>query len=104
MTVNAAATFAASTTFANTLLINSGATVTGDIVLNSHLDMVDEKAVKFGTDDDLLIYYSDSQGASMINSTSQLALNADTIKLYNLTNGNKYIDANTTNTIVYHNN
>ena len=40
----------------------------------------------------------------MINSTSQLALNADTIKLYNLTNGNKYIDANTTNTIVYHNN
>ena len=104
LTVNAASVFAASATFSNSMIINQGVTVTGDIVLNSHLDMVDEKAVKFGTDDDLLIYYSDSQGASMINSTSQLALNADTIKLYNLTNGNKYIDANTTNTIVYHNN
>ena len=84
LTVNAASVFAASATFSNSMIINQGVTVTGDIVLNSHLDMVDEKAVKFGTDDDLLIYYSDSQGASMINSTSQLALNADTIKLYNL--------------------
>ena len=104
LTVNAAATFAASTTFSNSVIMSQGATITGDVNLNSHLDMVDEKAVKSGTDDDLQIYYSDQQGASMINSTSQLALNSDTIKLYALTGGNKYIDANATNTIIYHNN
>ena len=103
LTVNAAATFAASTTFSNTVILSQGATVTGDLNLNNNIDMVDEMAVKFGTDDDLQIYYSDSQGASMINSTAQLALNSDTIKLYGLTSGTKYIDANATNTIIYHN-
>ena len=103
LTVNAAATFAASTTFSNSVIMSQGATITGDLNLNNNIDMVDEMAVKFGTDDDLQIYYSDSQGASMINSTSQLALNSDTIKLYGLTSGTKYIDANATNTIIYHN-
>ena len=103
LTVNATSNFATAATFSNSLVINQGMTVTGDMAMNSHIDMVDEKAVKLGTDDDLQIYYSDSQSASMINSTAQLALNSDTIKLYGLTSGTKYIDANATNTIIYHN-
>ena len=58
LTVNAAATFAASTTFSNTLIINQGATVTGDVTLNDHLDMVDDKSIKLGTDDDFVISYT----------------------------------------------
>ena len=37
LTVNAAATFAASTTFSNSVIVSQGATVTGDLNLNNHL-------------------------------------------------------------------
>jgi len=54
-TVNAAATFAASTTFSNTLIISQGATVTGDLILNDHIDLVDDKEIRLGDDDDFVI-------------------------------------------------
>ena len=57
LTVNAAATFAASTTFSNSLIANSGATITGDIALSGSLDVGDSNYVKLGADDDLLIYH-----------------------------------------------
>ena len=55
MTVNAASTFAASATFSNSVIANQGATITGDIALNGHIDMVDDNIIKLGTDDDLTI-------------------------------------------------
>ena len=55
LTVNAGAQFASSTTFSNSLIINQGMTVTGDMIMNSHIDMVDDKEIKLGDDDDLVI-------------------------------------------------
>jgi hypothetical protein len=102
LTVNAAATFAASTTFANTLLINQGATITGDITLNDHLDMVDDKYVKLGTDDDLQLGYVSAQDFSYIsNSASQLIVDSNSITIQTV-GGNKYFKADTSNTDIYH--
>ena len=57
LTVNAASTFAASSTFSNSLIANQGTTITGDIALNGSIDMNDSQYLKLGTDDDLLIYH-----------------------------------------------
>ena len=56
--------FAASTTFSNTMIISQGATVTGDVTLNDHLDMVDDKSIKLGTDDDFVISYTNATDLS----------------------------------------
>ena len=75
LTVNAAATFAASTTFSNTLILSQGATVTGDVTLNDHLDMVDDKSIKLGTDDDFVISYTNATDlVTITTSASQLLL------------------------------
>ena len=75
LTVNAASVFAASTTFSNSLIINQGMTVTGDMIMNSHIDMVDDKSVKLGTDDDFIISYTNATDlASITTSASQLLL------------------------------
>ena len=52
LTVNAASTFAASSTFSNSLIANQGATITGDLALNGHIDMNDDQEIKLGDDDD----------------------------------------------------
>jgi len=102
LTVNAAATFAASTTFSNTLIISQGATITGDITLNDHLDMVDDKSIKLGTDDDFVISYTNATDlATITTSASQLLLFAPGITLQD-GGGNKYFKANTTDTGIYH--
>ena len=102
LTVNAAATFAASTTFSNTLIISQGATVTGDVTLNDHLDMVDDKSIKLGTDDDFVISYTNATDlATITTSASQLLLFAPGITLQD-GGGNKYFKANTTDTGIYH--
>ena len=106
LTVNAAATFAASTTFANTLLINQGATITGDVILNNHLDMIDDKAIKLGTDDDLQLSYSNTNDISYFTSSaaSGLRISSDILGLYKGNHTDLYLYADATNTIVYHNN
>ena len=102
LTVNAAATFAASTTFSNSLIANSGATITGDITLNDHLDMVDDKSIKLGTNDDFVISYTNATDlATITTSASQLLLFAPGITLQD-GGGNKYFKANTTDTGIYH--
>ena len=102
LTFNAAATFAASTTFSNTLIISQGATVTGDVTLNDHLDMVDDKSIKLGTDDDFVISYTNATDlATITTSASQLLLFSPGITLQD-GGGNKYFKGNTTNTDIYH--
>ena len=106
LTVNAAATFAASTTFANTLLINQGATVTGDLNLSDHLEMVDDKSIKLGTDDDFQLNYSNTNDISYFTSsaTNGLRISSDILGLYKGNHTDLYLYADSTNTIVYHNN
>jgi len=102
LTVNAAATFAASTTFSNSVIMSQGATITGDITLNDHLDMVDDKSIKLGTDDDFVISYTNATDlATITTSASQLLLFAPSITLQD-GGGNKYFKGNTTNTDIYH--
>ena len=103
LTVNAAATFAASTTFSNTLIISLGATVTGDLNLNNHLEMVDDQIIKMGTDDDLQIAYTNSTDASTITDTSTNGLTISSADIGLNSGATKFLKANATNTIVYHN-
>ena len=63
LTVNAAATFAASTTFSNSLIANQGITVTGNLSLSSTttVDMATERSIRWRSGDplvlDLQMYY-----------------------------------------------
>jgi hypothetical protein len=106
LTVNAAATFAASATFSNSLIINQGATITGDVTLNSHLDMVDDKSIKLGTDDDFQLNYSNTNDASYITNVGAggLKISSDELGLYKANHTDLYVYADPTNTIIYHNN
>ena len=70
LTINAGSIFSASATFANTLIAQQGATITGDLNINNHLEMVDDQIIKMGTDDDLQIAYSNGTDASTITDTS----------------------------------
>ena len=77
LTVNAAATFAASTTFSNSVIMSQGATITGDITANDHINMVDDKKIKLGDADEFTIEYS-SADISVIRSTgTSLSLASD---------------------------
>ena len=103
LTVNAGSQFSASATFSNSLIINQGMTVTGDMVMNSHIDMVDDKSVKLGTDDDLTITYTNSTDASTITDTSTNGLTISSADIGLNSGATKFVKANATNTIVYHN-
>ena len=103
LTVNAAATFASSATFANSVILNQGATITGDVTLNSHLDMVDDKIIKMGTDDDLQIAYTNSTDASTITDPSTNGLTISSVDIGLNSGATKFVKANATNTIIYHN-
>ena len=103
LTVNAASVFAASATFSNSLIINQGMTVTGDMTMNSHIDMVDDKSVKLGTDDDLTITYTNSTDASTITDTSTNGITISSADIALNSGATKFVKANATNTIIYHN-
>ena len=106
LTVNAAATFAASTTFSNSVIVSQGATVTGDLNINNHIDMVDDQIIKMGTDDDLQIKYLNTGDSSYVTSTATngLVLASDKMFIMNAAHNVNWIYADSTNTIVYHNN
>ena len=103
LTVNAASVFAASATFSNSMIINQGMTVTGDMIMNSHIDMVDDKSIKMGTDYDLTITYTNSTDASTITDTSTNGLTISSADIGLNAGATKFVKANATNTIIYHN-
>ena len=103
LTVNATSNFATSATFSNSLIVNQGMTVTGDMAMNSHIDMVDDKILKMGTDDDLQIAYTNSTDASTITDTSTNGITISSADIALNSGATKFVKANTTNTIVYHN-
>ena len=103
LTVNAGSTFASAVTFANTVVAQQGATVTGDLNLNNHLEMVDDQIIKMGTDDDLQIAYTNSTDASTITDTSTNGLTISSSDIGLNSGATKFVKANATNTIIYHN-
>ena len=103
LTVNATSNFATAATFSNSLVINQGMTVTGDMAMNSHIDMVDDKIIKMGTDDDLQIAYTNSTDASTITDTSTNGLTISSADIALNSGATKFVKANATNTILYHN-
>ena len=103
LTVNATSNFATAATFSNSLVINQGMTVTGDMAMNSHIDMVDDKIIKMGTDDDLQIAYTNSTDASTITDTSTNGLTISSADIALNSGATKFVKANATNTIIYHN-
>ena len=110
LTVNAAATFAASTTFSNSLIANQGITVTGNLSLSSTttIDMATERSIRWRSGDplalDLQMYYSAIQDASFITSKHQFGIYAEESVTLASFSGNKYFFGDSTNTILYHDN
>ena len=111
LTVNAAATFAASTTFSNSVIMSQGATVTGNLALSSttNVNMSTERGIQWldtSTDPttiNLQMYYSASQNASIVTSTPQYYVGARQITLADLGNtGGKFFKGTSTETIIYH--
>ena len=106
VTVNAASTFSAAATFSNTSVFQQTVDITSTLTCNDHIDMVDDKYVKLGTDDDLSIGYLSSGDASFIINTAANGLNfsSDKFIVNNNANTAKYFEADSTNSIIYHNN
>ena len=110
LTVNAAATFAASTTFSNSLIAQQGITVTGNLSLSSTttVDMATERSIRWRSGDplvlDLQMYYSAIQDASFITSKHQFGIYAEESVTLASFSGNKYFFGDSTNTILYHDN
>jgi len=71
--------------------------------MNSHIDMVDDKSIKMGTDDDLTITYTNSTDASTITDTSTNGLTISSADIGLNSGATKFVKANATNTIIYHN-
>jgi hypothetical protein len=104
VTVNAASTFSASATFANTVVAQQTLTLTGDLIANNNIDMVDDKAIKMGTDDDFSFNYANGTDTSYITSTaSQLFVSSDVVELNASNHTTKYFKASSTESILYHN-
>ena len=103
VTVNAASTFSASATFANTIVAQQTLTLTGELNANDHINVPDDKIIKLGTDNDLQISYTNGTDASTITDTSTngLTISSPTVSLNS--GATKFFKANTTESIVYHN-
>ena len=113
LTVNSAATFAASTTFSNSVIMSQGATITGNLGLSNttNVNMSTERGIQWldtSTDPttvNLQMYYSASQNASIVTSTPQYFVAAPQITLADLGNtSGKFFEATVANTIIYHDN
>ena len=104
VTLNAASTFSAAATFANTVVMQQTLSVTSDITASGHIDMVDDKIIKLGTDDDLQIKYTNSGDTSSILDTSTgLTVGSADVQLTDAAGTVKFFKGNATNSIVYHN-
>ena len=106
VTLNGASSFSASATFNNTLVINQGATITGDVTLNGNLDVRDSDRVKFGDDDDFLVYYFNASDQAYVSTlgTTGLTISSAEIELMNAGHTSYYFKGNETESILYHNN
>ena len=101
LTVNAGSVFSASATFANTLIAQQGATITGDITVNDHIDMVDDKEIKLGTDDDFIIKHNASGISAIKNHSTALSINSDSTFITKI-DGTYYAKFQNSATVILH--
>ena len=107
LTVNAGATFASAVTFANTVVTQQGATITGDVALNGNLDMRNSDTIKLGDDDDLLLYHlATGSGGNYIAAANSMGIviSAEKVELLNQGHTSYYFKGEAAGSIVYHNN
>ena len=107
LTVNAGATFASAVTFANTVVAQQGATITGDVALNGNLDMRNSDTIKLGDDDDLLLYHlAAGSGGNYIAAANNMGIviSADKVELLNQGHSSYFFKGEAAGSIVYHNN
>ena len=107
LTVNAASIFASSVTLSNSLIANSGATITGDIALTGNLDVGDSDYLKLGADDDLLIYHLETgSGGNYIAGANNMGIviSAEKVELLNQGHTSYFFKGEAAGSIVYHNN
>ena len=105
--INAGSVFSASATFANTLIAQQGATITGDVALNGNLDMRNSDTIKLGDDDDLLIYHlAAGSGSNYIAGANSMGIviSAEKVELLNQGHTSYYFKGEAAGSIVYHNN
>ena len=70
---------------------------------NDHINVPDDKIVKLGTDADLQISYTNGTDASTITDTSTNGLTISSSDIGLNSGATKFVKANATNTIIYHN-
>ena len=107
VTVNAASTFSAAATFSNTSVFQQTVDITSTLTCNDHIDMVDDKRIMLGNDDDLAIYYfsaSDNAYISTMTATADLTISAREVELMNQNHTSYYFKGTETESILYHNN
>ena len=107
VTMNGASSFSAAATFNNTVVINQGATVTGDIALSGSVDVGDSNYIKLGADDDLLIYHMEiGAGGNYIAGANNMGIviSAEKVELLNQGHTSYYFKGEAAGSVVYHNN
>ena len=101
VTMNGVTSFSAGATFNNTLVINQGATVTGDLNLSDHLDMADDKEIKLGTDDDFTIKHNASGISAIQNNATALSILSDSTFITKV-DGTYYAKFQNSATVILH--
>ena len=107
VTFNGVSSFSAAATFNNTLVINQGATITGDIALSGNIDAGDSNTIRLGADDDLLIYHlAAGAGGNYIAGANNMGIviSAEKVELLNQGHSAYYFKGEAAGSVVYHNN
>ena len=107
VTFNGVSSFSAAATFNNTLVINQGATITGDIALSGNIDAGDSNTIRLGADDDLLIYHlAAGAGGNYIAGANNMGIviSAEKVELLNQGHTSYYFKGEAAGSVVYHNN
>ena len=106
MTVNAASIFSASATFSNTAIFQQTVDITSTLTCNDHIEMVDDKQIRLGTDDDYKLYYLTASDNAYLSTfgTTKLTISSAEVGILNAGHTSYYFKGSETASIVYHNN
>ena len=106
VTVNAASTFSAAATFSNTSVFQQTVDITSTLTCNDHIEMVDDKQIRLGTDDDFKLYYFSASDNAYLSTfgTTKLTISSAEVGILNAGHTSYYFKGTETESILYHNN
>ena len=106
VTVNAASTFSAAATFSNTSVFQQTVDITSTLTCNDHIEMVDDKQIRLGTDDDFKLYYFSASDSAYLSTfgTTKLTISSAEVGILNAGHTSYYFKGTETESILYHNN